>query len=481
MLDSREVNGSGRGRAGGFADWLPGPAARRRLVGERMLDAFAAWGYRLVATPLVEPVETVAAGVGQGQQSQLFRFMDADGSLLALVGERTVSVARLVATQLRQGPFPLRLCYLGPVLRNQPLLGGRRRESLQAGCELIGAAGLAADGECVALAADALERAGVGGVQIDVGHADFLPGLLDGAGVDEATRAEVLAALRDRDLVAVEEALARTAVGDAERALLLRFPALRGGRDILEAAAQGLSAPRALSALEDLAHLWDLLDAHGLAAAVHLDLGAVRDWDYYTGPIFEVFTADLGFPLGAGGRYDALLGRFGVSLPATGFVLWVDRCCDVLARRGAPLPKVDELRLGYAEAAVAEAARVAARLRGAGIAVVTDLAPGRRDDARHDVFVPGVGIVEWRQDGGWASGGLEDAVLAVRAARRSAGGAGELDGAAASTDPVGEPAGVAAGDGSRRLEGAAAAGKGRAAPPRRRHPRSASAERGASP
>jgi len=77
-----------------------------------------------MVTPVIEPLETIAAGVGGAQQSALFRFMDSDGSLLALVGERTVSVARVVATQLHGGPFPLRLCYAGSVLRNQALNAG---------------------------------------------------------------------------------------------------------------------------------------------------------------------------------------------------------------------------------------------------------------------------------------------------------------------------------------------------------------------
>src|SRR5437879_6695315 len=137
------------GRAGGFSDWLPGAAGRRRDLTEAFVGVFESWGYDLVATPLVEPLDTVAAGVGSAGQSQLFRFMDADGRLLTLVGERTVSVARVVATQLQREPFPLRLCYAGPVLRNATLLDGRRREAMQAGCELIGDAGLSGDAECI--------------------------------------------------------------------------------------------------------------------------------------------------------------------------------------------------------------------------------------------------------------------------------------------------------------------------------------------
>jgi len=410
------VDGAGapRGRAGGFSDWLPGPAARRRAVSDAFLDTFEAWGYGLVATPLVEPLDTVAAGIGEGRQASLFRFMDADGSLLALVGERTVSVARVVATQLRDGPFPLRLCYAGPVLRNQALLGGRRRETLQAGCELIGSAGLAADAECVALAAFALESAGLGGVQIDVGHADFLPGLLEGAGLDDATRERVLQALQDRDLVAVEEALEGTEVGDAERSLLLRFPALRGGREILDAAAQGLRAERPLRALDDLHRLWDLLAAHGLNGGVlHLDLGAVRDWDYYTGPTFELFTRDLGFPLGAGGRYDSLLARLGLALPATGFVIYVDRCCDALLRRESQPSAPAALRVGWADGQGRAAVALAQRLRERGVHVAADLDATATPAPGVPAYIDSNARVRWQQGAAWREGAIDDAVAAL--------------------------------------------------------------------
>jgi len=411
------VDGAGapRGRAGGFSDWLPGPAARRRAVSDAFLDTFEGWGYGLLATPVVEPLDTVAAGIGAGRQTSLFRFMDADGSLLALVGERTVSVARVVATQLRDGPFPLRLCYSGPVLRNQALLGGRRRETLQAGCELIGSDALGADAECVALAAHALENAGLTGVQIDVGHADFLPGLLEGAGLDDATRERVLQALQDRDLVAVEAALEGTEVGDAERSLLLRFPALRGGREILDVAATGLRAERPLRALDELRRLWELLAAHGLnGGAIHLDLGAVRDWDYYTGPTFELFTRDLGFPLGSGGRYDQLLARFGFPLPATGFVISVDRCCDALMRRADPgFAAQAPLRIGYAEGQAHGAIVLARRLRDRGLSVAADLEPSAEPGAGVHVHIDTNAFLHWRHGATWCKGGMDDAVEAL--------------------------------------------------------------------
>ncbi|MBV8195074.1 MAG: ATP phosphoribosyltransferase regulatory subunit [Candidatus Dormibacteraeota bacterium] len=379
-VDDNVRGAPARGRAAGFSDWLPGAAARRRDLADAFVSTFEAWGYSLLGTPLIEPLDTIAAGVGAARQSRLFRFMDADGDLLALVGERTVSVARVVATQLQREPLPLRLCYAGPVLHHGALLNGRRRESMQAGCELVGHPGLAADAECIALASSALVNGGVADVQIDVGHADFIPAVLDSAGLDPAARREVLSALARRDLVAVESALEQTDVGEAERRLLLAFPTLRGGRDLLDTAAVDLRGGRPHAVLAQLAELWTLLEAHEVTAMVHLDLGAVRDWDYYTGPTFEVFSLDSGFPLGSGGRYDRLLERFGPPQPATGFVLHVDRCHDALERRADGehvAPRA--VRVGWDAARQKDALRLAADLRRRGFAAACSLSAEDRD------------------------------------------------------------------------------------------------------
>ncbi len=407
-LDALPTGAGARGRADGFTDWLVGAAASRRLLTDRFIETFESWGYGFIVTPLIEPLDTVAAGVGAARQSGLCRVMDSDGALLALVGERTVSVARVVATQRHAGPVPLRLCYAGPVLRNHSHNAGRRRESLQAGCELLGATGLEADAVCIALAAAALEQGGVHGVQVDVGHADFIPGLLESAGIDGDAREDVLAALASRDLVSVEASLEGTDVADAERRLLLAFPTLRGGREILDTAASGLRGERPLRALRELARLGDLLEAHAITDRVHLDLGAVRDWDYYTGPTFEVFSEDSGFPLGSGGRYDRLLARFGDALPATGFVLHVDRCHDSAGRRDGVLAAQHVLRVSWEGDAESIALEVARRLRARGVACVCDLTPG----GSGGVTVSTTGA-RWTENGRDECGSIDAAVDAL--------------------------------------------------------------------
>ena len=167
----------------------------------------------------------------------------------------------------------------------------------------------------------------------------------------------------------MERGLAGTALGPAEHALLLRFPALRGGRELLDRARAGpRRAEGPLRALDELARLWELLRERRLEERVHLDLGAVRDWNYYTGPTFELFSGDVGFPLGAGGRYDSPARALRLAQPATGFVVHADRCHDAISRRRDVAAPRDGSGLRIAVPTGALLADACALLRESGVA-----------------------------------------------------------------------------------------------------------------
>ena len=70
---------------------------------------------------------------------------------------------------------------------------------------------------------------------------------------------------------------------------------------------------------------FEALEARGAADRVQIDLGLLRDLGYYSGAILEVYDPALGHVLGGGGRYDGLLKRFGLDLPAAGFALYLER------------------------------------------------------------------------------------------------------------------------------------------------------------
>ena len=398
-----------------------------REAQESVLAEMRRWGYRHVITPMVESTDVLERGIGTEQRRRLFKFADARGEVLGLVGERTVPVARLVASKLRGSPLPLRLCYAGPVLSTDEGRFHQRRETYQVGAELVGAPGTVADAEVIALAARCLQASGVQRYQVDVGHAEFFHGIMDAVKLPDDVKADVRVALAARDFVTLEALLERTPLRSAEHELLLRFPALRGGSEILEAAGGLVRNRRSERALAELAEVRELLVAHGLGDVVSLDLGAIRDFDYYTGIIFEGYGPDVGRPVAQGGRYDGLLARFGRPAPATGFVVQLDLVWEMLTRAARPpaLPQIDAA-IAWSGSGLKTALRLGSTLRLFGMRAVVDTQA--RDQAASRAWwrtVGAVNLIHCRNDSkvSWTARGQRARLLPPeQVAGRLAGG-----------------------------------------------------------
>lgn len=315
----------------GVKDWLPAEAAALRKLEEELVTLFKGWGYREVLTPTFEFVETFTAGSPVGEESSLFKFIDRDGRVLALRPEMTAPIARLVATSLKREDAPLRLCYRAGVFRYEEVRAGRMREFHQAGVELIGAEGVAADAEIIALAVETLLKAGFKEFRLGLGQVAVTKGVLQDLALPREGVLRLKTALAGKDYVTLERLLDVYNLEGRQRRNLELLATLHGGKEALEEAGDNFDQPGAAAALEDLAQVWDALAACGLEKWLFIDLGILRDFDYYTGIVFEGYVPGLGMPVCGGGRYNELLGRFGLSCPATGFAVGLER---VLTARG---------------------------------------------------------------------------------------------------------------------------------------------------
>lgn len=68
----------------------------------------------------------------------------------------------------------------------------------------------------------------------------------------------------------------------------------------------------------------------GLGDNITIDLGLVNRSNYYTGVIFRGYAEGSGLTIVSGGRYDNLIGEFGLDAPAVGFGVNVNALCDVM-------------------------------------------------------------------------------------------------------------------------------------------------------
>jgi ATP phosphoribosyltransferase regulatory subunit HisZ len=199
------------------------------------------------------------------------------------------------------------------------------REFAQAGIELIGASAPDGTVEVVDVLEAVLDAAGLNRAIIGLGDADLYRQLLEELGVEGEARDAVLARLATHDLVGLEAELAEIdGIGSEQVETCVALSQLRGGSEVLDRAREmgGGAVQRATARLGET---YEALEARGVADRVQIDLGLLRDLGYYSGAILEVYDPALGHILGGGGRYDGLLRRFGVDLPAAGFALYIER------------------------------------------------------------------------------------------------------------------------------------------------------------
>jgi ATP phosphoribosyltransferase regulatory subunit len=302
-----------------------------RALTERVRRVFESAGYGEVYTPALEYERTFARG-DLAAPRPAYRMFDEQGNVLVLRSDMTLPIARLVGTRYGHAELPLRFSYFAHAYRGVRPQRGQSREFLQAGVELIGAGTPEGTAEALAVLCRTLDAAGLKDYRVGLGDASIYPALLEAVGVPSDAAERILSELVIGDFVGVERELRALRLPDDATELLLSVPHKRGGPEVLEGLSGALK-----EAVTGMRAVHSLLGADA-AARIIFDLGLVRSLGYYTGAVFQVYDPAHGVPIGSGGRYDELLGRFGRSLPAVGFALNVERLHIALTgeERGRP-------------------------------------------------------------------------------------------------------------------------------------------------
>ena len=131
---------------------------RRRKVEAILAGIMRCWGFQEIILPFFDYLESFSYGLGSELADRAYRFLDRDGSLLALRPDLTTLVAKTVATRMSAQPLPIKLFYSGEVFRHEKAGAGKQREYYQIGLESIGIARTWADTEVLLLAIDCLRH-----------------------------------------------------------------------------------------------------------------------------------------------------------------------------------------------------------------------------------------------------------------------------------------------------------------------------------
>ncbi len=403
----------------GTRDFLPQDVRRREHVLAVVRDVYGRYGFEPLETPAMERLETLLGKYGEEGDQLIFRVLHRGAELgraldriraragspaasleearagfkrdelsladSALRYDLTGPLARVGAEYQGQLPRFFKRYQIQPVWRADRPAAGRFREFYQCDVDIVGSRDLVCEVEVASAVCEVLDRLGFDDYRVRLNHRGLLRGIVEASGVPLEREVEAITELDKLGKVSPDEvqaALEQRGIAPGAGARLLEIAlgagAAQDDRQLLDALGTAVAASE--TGKRGVAELRQLvaLAAHApCGRRLRLDPSLARGLSYYTGPVFEVQVPDLAGSLGGGGRYDDLIGMFlRQPVPAVGFSLGLERILVVMAERGmfpdlAAAAPVMVLRLE--EATTAEALRIAAALRGAGIA--TELYP----------------------------------------------------------------------------------------------------------
>lgn len=306
----------------GARDFYPEDKRLQDYIFGVMRDVVKSYGYEEYDAPILEPLDLYRAKTGDEiVNEQVYSFMDRGGREVAVRPEMTPTISRMVAAKRQELAYPARLFSIPNLWRYERPQRGRLREHWQLNVDIFGEEGLPGDHEVIMVADSILKAFGAkpSMYEIQVNSRKLINAMLENLDMDEADKKLFLkvsdkwqkfSSPEDRRAY-IEDCLEKSGYGDDKKQAFMDKISKRD-----EAFDTAFDSPPAKS-LRDLVVL---LKDNGVNVQYNPYLA--RGFDYYDDVIFEVFDTnpENNRSMFGGGRYDGLVGLFGVEpVPTVGF------------------------------------------------------------------------------------------------------------------------------------------------------------------
>lgn len=317
------------------------------------------WGYREIVTPTVEYYDTYNHGFGNLEDEKMVRFFDRAGKIVTLRMDMTVPIARVVATKFKDERAPLRFRYCANVFRIENYLSGMKNELTDCGVELVGLNSEESDLEILCCAMEVMEQVKSNNYTLEIGNTEFLKSAFEIMELTEKQQQALAELIHNKKIDELKIYVDELKLEEGYADFLKYMPMLCGSEEILDVAKKFCFHEKLREVVDRLEQLWNDLMELGYGENISFDLGKIPGLNYYTGIIFEAFVENVGKAVLSGGRYDDLIGRFGVNLPAVGFSVKLDYAMEIMKAQD----KTKIILLKYPLSKKVEAMKLAGKLR----------------------------------------------------------------------------------------------------------------------
>lgn len=333
----------------GTRDFFPHDERIQQYIFSKWEEICLSFGYEPYEGPTFEHLEMYTDKSGDEIVDQLYTFRDKGGRDLALRPEMTPSLARMVASQGRNLPKPVKWFCMPRLFRYERAQKGRLREFFQLNMDILGTDSTHAETDLLTAIVALMEAFGLkrSDFRIGVSSRRLLNAVLEQMYISET---DVVYAAFDRrakiDAASFRKMLVDGGLSEKQQLDLETFVGCKTVEELEPLC--GETGSEAWYALQDLRDLFVRMRELGYGECVTLDLGIVRGLAYYTGIVFEVFDVAKSMrAIAGGGRYDDLCARLGRErVTGVGFGMGDVVLRNLLEEKGL-LPDMTRNRLDY--------------------------------------------------------------------------------------------------------------------------------------
>ena len=284
----------------------------------KMREIYESYGYKKYKMSRFESYGLYLENKNFLLSDSVITFNDADGKLLALKPDVTLSI---VKNAKGNRDLPEKLYYIESVYR-KPARGGEFKEISQMGLEFIGEVDGVATYEILMLAAKSLKETDENFV-LEISHMGLAEGILEE--VCPSKKNEMIELIKSKNYhdmlrIAKEENIGE----EGMNSLMCLISDYGDFSEALKKIEGCVGGEKKKMAVRELSALKEFVGSEEFAGKIKLNLSLISDMSYYNGIVFKGYVEKVPSAILSGGRYDRLMEKFKKDTGAIGFAVYLD-------------------------------------------------------------------------------------------------------------------------------------------------------------
>lgn len=307
----------------GVRDFYPEDMAIQNYIFKIMRETAESFGYSEYGASVLEYTDLYKAKSGEEiVNEQTYTFTDKGDREVSLRPEMTPTVARMIASRLKEFAFPLRWYSIPNLFRYEKPQKGRTREHWQLNVDIFGVKNLNADVEVISMASSIMRNFGLKDSQFEirVNNRKIINYILNDLFNLSKEDAYKISKIIDKKTKLKSNDF-RDMIQEIIPERVSEFVELINSKNFEEFISKIPKDAELIEGITETKEVLDKLEKLGITNAVFAQ-DIMRGFDYYTGIVFEVYDKgeDNIRAVFGGGRFDELLAMFDKeTVPAVGF------------------------------------------------------------------------------------------------------------------------------------------------------------------